>query len=63
MTDNAATKPTEKKVAVTVYMTLSLESKITAAYAAALLNGYKGTRQAFYSVLITKGLDDSGKEV
>lgn len=61
MDKQAVAKPAEKRVAITVYMSQSLADLIVKGYAAALLNGYTGTKQAFLTQLLTSALAE--KEV
>lgn len=63
MTDKATAKPTVKRVAVTVYMSQGLSERILKGYAAALLDGYTGTKQAYITQLLENALTTATKEV
>lgn len=63
MKNKATANTPEKRVAVTVYMTNELSDEITKGYAAALLNGFTGTKQAFINYLLNSALVAARKEV
>lgn len=48
----------KKKVAITVYLETDFADKLNKKYAKAVLNGYNGTKQQFYNLLLSCGLDN-----
>ena len=49
-------KNNKKRVAITVYIQADFAELITRKYAAAVLNGYNGTKQVFLNECIANGL-------
>lgn len=47
----------KKKVAITVYVKTDFADKLNKKYAKAVLNGYEGTKQQFYNLLLSSGLE------
>ena len=49
----------KKKVAITVYIEADFADKLNKKYAKAVLNSYEGTKQQFYNLLLSIGLDNA----
>jgi len=47
----------KKKVAITVYIETDFADKLNKMYAKCVLNGYEGTKQQFYNLLLSSGLE------
>lgn len=56
MKQKATVKPNAKRVAMTVYMSQQMSNRILKGYAAALLDGYTGTKQAYLTRLLESAL-------